>query len=111
MMRLSRIGLAAWLLLASAAFAAPNAFVIPSATGSQQSALTIPSPTYTDAIVLVATVSQTQAVPAGSVFVVFSGNCDFYGKLGSPCPRCKTTLKRIVQGGRSTVFCPSCQKK
>jgi formamidopyrimidine-DNA glycosylase len=33
-----------------------------------------------------------------------------YGRGGAPCPRCKTTLKRIVQGGRGTVFCPSCQR-
>ncbi len=33
-----------------------------------------------------------------------------YGRGGSPCPRCKTKLTRIVQGGRSTVFCAKCQK-
>ncbi len=33
-----------------------------------------------------------------------------YGKQGRPCPRCKTTLERIVQAGRSTVYCPHCQK-
>ena len=33
-----------------------------------------------------------------------------YGRGGKPCPRCKkTTLARIVLGGRTTVFCPSCQ--
>jgi formamidopyrimidine-DNA glycosylase len=32
-----------------------------------------------------------------------------YGKQGEPCPRCKTTLVRILQGGRATVFCPQCQ--
>jgi formamidopyrimidine-DNA glycosylase len=32
-----------------------------------------------------------------------------YGKQGEPCPRCRTTLVRIVQGGRATVFCPRCQ--
>jgi len=30
---------------------------------------------------------------------------------GEKCPRCKHTLKRITQGGRSTVFCPTCQTK
>lgn len=34
-----------------------------------------------------------------------------YGRQGEPCPRCRTTLVRIVQGGRSTVLCPSCQGK
>jgi formamidopyrimidine-DNA glycosylase len=32
-----------------------------------------------------------------------------YARDGEPCPRCKTRLRRIVQGGRSTVFCPHCQ--
>jgi formamidopyrimidine-DNA glycosylase len=36
---------------------------------------------------------------------------DVYGKHGEPCPRCKTKLQRIVQGGRSTVFCPRCQPR
>jgi formamidopyrimidine-DNA glycosylase len=34
-----------------------------------------------------------------------------YGKQGEPCPRCRTTLVRILQGGRSTVFCPRCQSR
>lgn len=33
-----------------------------------------------------------------------------YGKAGSPCPACSNTLQRIVIGGRSSVFCPHCQK-
>jgi formamidopyrimidine-DNA glycosylase len=35
-----------------------------------------------------------------------------YDREGEPCPGkgCKGTVKRIVQGGRSTFFCPSCQK-
>ncbi len=28
---------------------------------------------------------------------------------GEPCPRCDTAIRRIVVGGRSTYFCPSCQ--
>ena len=32
-----------------------------------------------------------------------------YGREGEPCSRCKTALVRIVQAGRSTTFCPSCQ--
>jgi len=35
---------------------------------------------------------------------------DVYGKDGEPCPRCKTILTRVVQGGRATVFCPRCQR-
>jgi formamidopyrimidine-DNA glycosylase len=33
-----------------------------------------------------------------------------YGRTGETCVRCKTPLKRIVLGGRSTHYCPKCQK-
>jgi formamidopyrimidine-DNA glycosylase len=35
-----------------------------------------------------------------------------YDREGQPClaPGCKGSVKRIVQGGRSTFFCPACQK-
>lgn len=36
---------------------------------------------------------------------------DVYGKQSEPCPRCGTRLRRIVQGGRSTVFCRRCQPR
>lgn len=33
-----------------------------------------------------------------------------YGREGEPCPPpCKGEVRRIVQAGRSTFFCPSCQ--
>lgn len=34
---------------------------------------------------------------------------DVYGRAGEPCPRCRARLRRIVQGGRSTVYCARCQ--
>jgi formamidopyrimidine-DNA glycosylase len=35
-----------------------------------------------------------------------------YGREGEPClgRNCRGTVKRIVQAGRSTFYCPSCQK-
>ena len=35
-----------------------------------------------------------------------------YDREGGPCLRrtCDGTIKRIVQGGRSTFYCPRCQK-
>lgn len=33
-----------------------------------------------------------------------------YHREGSPCPRCHETIQRIKQNGRSTFFCPGCQK-
>ncbi|MGI9307969.1 MAG: bifunctional DNA-formamidopyrimidine glycosylase/DNA-(apurinic or apyrimidinic site) lyase [Gammaproteobacteria bacterium] len=32
-----------------------------------------------------------------------------YGHAGEPCPRCKGSIKQIVQGQRSTFYCSSCQ--
>lgn len=34
-----------------------------------------------------------------------------YDRAGQPCVRCRGAVKRIVQGGRATFFCPACQKR
>jgi formamidopyrimidine-DNA glycosylase len=33
-----------------------------------------------------------------------------YGREGKPCRRCGRPVKRIAQGGRSSFFCPGCQR-
>jgi formamidopyrimidine-DNA glycosylase len=33
-----------------------------------------------------------------------------YGRTGEPCRVCGTSIKQIVQGQRSTFYCPQCQK-
>ena len=35
-----------------------------------------------------------------------------YGREGEPCarPGCRGTVRRKTQGGRSTFFCPACQR-
>src|SRR6267154_2392519 len=33
-----------------------------------------------------------------------------YGREGEPCLVCKTPIKRVVIGGRSSHYCPQCQK-
>jgi formamidopyrimidine-DNA glycosylase len=40
----------------------------------------------------------------------FSKQFEVYDREGKPCPACAGKVKRIVQGGRSTFFCPSCQR-
>lgn len=40
----------------------------------------------------------------------FVQNLFVYGHEGEPCKICKTPIKSIVQGQRSTFFCPHCQK-
>ena len=39
----------------------------------------------------------------------FSKEFDVYDREGEPCD-CGGTVKRIVQGGRSTFYCPRCQR-
>ena len=34
-----------------------------------------------------------------------------YDRKGLPCKACKTPISQIVQGQRSTYFCPQCQKR
>jgi len=34
-----------------------------------------------------------------------------YARDGEPCLNCSTLIKRIVLGGRSTCFCPTCQRR
>lgn len=42
----------------------------------------------------------------------FQHRFDVYDKAGAPCPRegCTGTVARIVQSGRSSFFCPVCQR-
>lgn len=34
-----------------------------------------------------------------------------YGRAGTPCPVCGAALRRSMDGGRSSVWCPNCQKE
>ncbi|MCS7023166.1 MAG: bifunctional DNA-formamidopyrimidine glycosylase/DNA-(apurinic or apyrimidinic site) lyase [Bryobacteraceae bacterium] len=36
--------------------------------------------------------------------------CQVYAREGKPCLRCGHSIRRIHQGGRSTYFCPACQR-
>ena len=72
--------------------------------------------------VLVATIKEVleQAIKAGGTtlkdFVREDGSPGYfqqalnvYGRGSEPCNQCQGKLKEIRQGGRSTVYCPSCQ--
>lgn len=42
----------------------------------------------------------------------FQMQAQVYGRAGEPCTRCGSgRIKRIVQGQRSTYFCPHCQRR
>ncbi len=42
----------------------------------------------------------------------FQHNFDVYGREGAPCrtPDCGQPIRRIVQSGRSSFYCPTCQR-
>ena len=48
---------------------------------------------------------STVGTPGG-----YGTNLLVYGRDGGGCPRCEGVIKRIVQVGRSTFYCPGCQR-
>ena len=48
--------------------------------------------------------------PAPSQQATASGRLDVYDREGKPCRRCRTPIARAVQAGRSTYYCPTCQR-
>jgi formamidopyrimidine-DNA glycosylase len=53
--------------------------------------------------------------PADSDSSYYGGEYERYWRVydreGQPCPRCATPIRRLKHGGRSTFFCPNCQRK
>jgi formamidopyrimidine-DNA glycosylase len=52
--------------------------------------------------------------PADSDSAYYGGEYERYWRVydreNQPCPRCKTPIRRLKHGGRSTFFCPKCQQ-
>jgi formamidopyrimidine-DNA glycosylase len=40
----------------------------------------------------------------------FAVNLDVYGRQGEACPKCGTAIRAEVIGGRTTAWCPKCQR-
>ncbi len=40
----------------------------------------------------------------------FQGSLAVYGRAGEPCAACGAAVRRIVQSGRSSFYCPRCQR-
>jgi formamidopyrimidine-DNA glycosylase len=40
----------------------------------------------------------------------FQARLRVYDRAGAPCPRCASAIRRIVQSGRATYYCGSCQR-
>lgn len=41
----------------------------------------------------------------------FGSQLQVYGRQGEPCVACRQPIQRLVQSGRSTYFCPTCQRE
>jgi formamidopyrimidine-DNA glycosylase len=54
--------------------------------------------------------SVSDYVDADGVAGFFQLRHHVYSRTGQPCRICDTPIKRIVIGGRSTHYCPNCQK-
>ena len=63
----------------------------------------------------------TRAIAAGGTTIAdfkhvdgtegkFTVELQVYGKGGEPCPNCGAVLQSVKIGGRTSVFCPRCQK-
>ncbi len=62
-----------------------------------------------DAISVGGSTLRDFAAPDGELGY-FSKQFDVYDREGQPCRRGNGQVRRIVQGGRSTFFCPACQR-
>ena len=49
-------------------------------------------------------------VGSDGVYGCFQARARVYDRAGRPCRRCGAAVRRIVQGQRSTFFCPACQR-
>ncbi|WP_353073094.1 bifunctional DNA-formamidopyrimidine glycosylase/DNA-(apurinic or apyrimidinic site) lyase [Tunturiibacter gelidiferens] len=54
--------------------------------------------------------SVSDYVDADGVAGFFQLHHHVYSRTGQPCRICGTPIKRVVVGGRSTHYCPTCQK-
>ncbi len=54
--------------------------------------------------------SVSDYVDADGVRGFFQFEHKVYGRAGQNCTACATPLKKIIVGGRTTVYCPTCQR-
>ena len=54
--------------------------------------------------------SVSDYVDADGVRGFFQLEHKVYGRAGEKCSVCKTPLKKLTVGGRTTVYCPHCQR-
>ena len=54
--------------------------------------------------------SVSDYVDADGVRGFFQLEHKVYGRAGESCKKCTTALKKIIVGGRTTIYCPTCQR-
>ncbi|QMV19339.1 bifunctional DNA-formamidopyrimidine glycosylase/DNA-(apurinic or apyrimidinic site) lyase [Granulicella sp. 5B5] len=54
--------------------------------------------------------SVSDYVDADGIRGFFQLEHKVYSRAGQPCHDCKTPLKKIIVGGRTTIYCPTCQR-
>ncbi len=52
---------------------------------------------------------RDHVAPSGEIGY-FQHSFKVYGQEDAPCPTCATAVRRLVQSGRSTFYCPKCQR-
>jgi len=50
-------------------------------------------------------------VAADGMLGLFQHRFAVYGREGEPCGRCGRAIQRLREGGRSTFYCPKCQRR
>lgn len=62
-------------------------------------------------LVAIRSVLEKAQASSGRYRETAEGRFEVYDREGEPCSRCRTLIRRITQAGRSTYFCPQCQKR
>lgn len=66
--------------------------------------------TLTDALESGGSTLRDYVNATGEPGAYFTIHAAVYEKAGQACRRCRSTIRRIVQGQRATYYCPGCQK-
>lgn len=59
---------------------------------------------------LLAAIRAVLKKASGTRYSDGGGRFEVYDREGKPCRRCRSPIRRIVQGARSTYYCPTCQR-
>lgn len=62
-----------------------------------------------DAIAAGGSTLRDHVAPSGEIGY-FQHSFKVYGREGEDCTKCATPIRRLVQAGRSTFYCPKCQR-